>query len=85
MNQVECGPGAMPGPFTIYHSSESIDYPPGQLTIDPSLDAHHRARRDFEHFDDFHFARIEPRQRIHRIIQRHQVPPPATATSSQET
>jgi hypothetical protein len=62
MNQVECGPGAMPGPFTIYHSSESIDYPAGQLTIEPSLGgdpiAHHRDRRDFEHFDDFHFARI---------------------------
>src|SRR5437899_6258362 len=55
--------------------------------------AHHRDRRYLEHlrrlfhaesakeahFDDLHFAWIEPRQRVHRVIERHQVRGPVAA------
>ena len=55
--------------------------------------AHHGDGRYFEHFgrllhaesakeahfDDLHFARIEPRQRVHRVIQRYQVRGPVAA------
>src|SRR5881628_3983367 len=55
--------------------------------------AHHRDRRYLErlrrlfhaesakeaHFDNLHFAWIEPRQRVHRVIERHQVRGPGSA------
>src|ERR1035437_10217386 len=55
--------------------------------------AHHGDGRDFEHlgrffhvesakeahFDDLHFAGIEPRQRVHRVIERHHVRGPVAA------
>src|SRR5439155_11803457 len=34
------------------------------------------------HFDDLHFTRIEPRQRVHGVIERHQVRGPVAAHHS---